>query len=357
MPVRTFKPGEDDAAVLGLRAAVWGADHDHTDPRFFKWLFRDTPEGFGTGIVAERDGEVVGFAGIANRAAQSEDTRIRVAHGLDFMVDPGIGKMLSGRIGMTVLNAHAELARRVGYDCNLNYPNDHSHRMLISRRVNYAQVFEPTLHVCLLGVVASSDSGLARRLGLRLAGTAGGFYGRLRFGWPRRADDIRVVEDFDDAFDHHWQRLVRDGKLRFVRDAAALHWRYRMHPGRDYTVLAAHDGGQVNGYAVTTRRVILGLDALLLCDLCVAENDPATAHALLGSVRSLARQEGIRLIATQALRAGSAARALRRAGFLAVPDRANPKPFRMICAAYTDRGSSALDGSAWSFGWGDTDVV
>lgn len=355
MECRLYIPGTDDLAVLRLRAKVWGADHPHTSAAFYEWLFRQTPDGPGTGIVSERDGAVVGFAGITRRSGRLGDAHLGFSHGLEFMVDPDLGGMLSGRVGAQVLKAHAILAKDEGLDFNLNYPNDSSNRMLVSNRIGYTPVLRPDLHVCATGPL-HAQGGVARKLAYGMAGGMAAIYARLR-GLGKGSTGVEVVSAFDARFDDHWDRLCRDGRLRFTRDAQTLTWRYRQNPLHDYTVLAVPSSDGIAGYAVVAARTILGTEAMVICDLQAADSTAKTLGTLLQAIRSTAKTAKTPLIVSQAISQGAEAQALRSAGFVRIPQRFNPKPFRMVLTSYTDLGHKALLPDNWAFAWGDMDVV
>lgn len=356
MADRVFVPGEDDAAVLALRARVWGADHPHTDPAYFKWLFRDSPAGIGTGIVFEKDGAAIGFAGICARNAVMGERTIRISHGLDFMVDPGVSGVLSGRVGVKVLVRHVEEAEAKGFDVNLNYPNDNSHRMLVSKRVRYEPVLEPALYLRPISPWRGA-AGVTQSLPRRAALAGAAIYSRLRSVGLSPPARILEIDNFDTRFDALWPRICADGRLRFCRDSRTLTWRYRQNPVYRYRILAAERDGRLDGYIVTSQREIMDTAAELVCDLGVAHDAPSTAAQLLHEAASRARRDRIALLATQAVPTDPVCAALRRAGFLRVPNALNPKPFRMIATAHTEAGKWAMQGKNWAFAWGDMDVV
>ncbi|WP_322867285.1 hypothetical protein U5922_014535 [Aquicoccus sp. G2-2] len=354
MADRVFVPGQDDAAVLDLRARVWGADHPHNDPAFFKWLFRDSPSGSGTGIVFEKDGRLIGFAGICARDAEMGDQMIRISHGLDFMVDPAVSGVLSGRVGVKVLQRHVEEASEKGFDVNLNYPNANSHRMLLSKRVKYDPVFTPDLFIRPL---ASAFRGPGLSVARRAALGAGAIYARLRSIGIKSSAAIFEIDTFDSRFDALWPRIKADGLLRFRRDAATLTWRFRQNPIYRYRILAAARNGRLDGFIVTSRREIFGLPTELICDLAVANDARGTATELIHAATKRAQRDGNALLGAQANIFDQVCTSLARCGFIRVPQRFNPKPFRMIATANTENGKLAMQGNNWAFAWGDMDVV
>ncbi len=361
MSEREFRPGRDDEAVLALRARVWGAAHPHCRPAFYSWLFGQAPAGTGGGIISEMDGRVVGFAGICPREARIGSTRLKVSHGLDFMVDPDLGGMLSGRVGLRTLKRHVILARKLGCDINLNFPNDNSHRMLTSDRLEYAPVFSSRLHVRPLGAIrleSGAGLGSATRVLAMTGGRAAALGATMRAALSRPANvHIEPLQRFDERFDGFWEQLARGDALYFTRDARALNWRYAEHPLNEYTILAATAAGRLLGYAVATRREVMGIDALLICDLCVQSGMRGIHEALIGALVEGARRKKAGAVVAQSTSGDPLGRALARCGFLQVPQRLNPKPFRMVAMAYTGSGQAALSPQRWAFRWGDTDVV
>jgi len=360
MSERVFIPGEDDEAVLLLRAKVWGADHRFTNAAYYKWLFHDTPDGPGAGIVSEKDGKVIGFAGLSHRKGQSGNNPIRIAHGLDFMVDPGLPGMLSGRVAIRVVHAHLKLVVARGFDCSLNYPNNNSHRMLVSKRAQFETVFEPDLYVRPLSAIRLSPDetpNAGKRAAVRLGAAFGAAYSGIRSIGASRDMQIDILDGFDERFDRLWPRLQADGKLRFTRDARTLNWRYFDHPVASYKVFAAIRNGDVEGYIVTCAREILGADARLICDFMVAGQQRDVQEALLSTAIDAARREGAELVATQMISHDGAMPALKRLGFVRVPARFNPKAFRMAAVRCSEKDDVIMQGANWSFRWGDMDVV
>ncbi len=354
---RIYHPGQDEDSILDLRARVWGSDHPHSSRAFYKWLFVDTPDGMGSGNIVERNGKPVGFAGLANRSAQIGKTRVRVAHGLDFMADPGLGGMLSGRVVLKIVNAHAKLAVKLGYDCSLNYPNDSSHKILISKKMKYQPVLNPDLYVCTVSAFTIKGRGIAKQIAPRIAGTLGGLYATIRSVGAGKTAEIQMVTKFDGRFDDHWGRLIGDNKLRFIRDARTLRWRYSENPLYQYSTLVALEAGAIVGFVVVSQRHLFGTDALLICDLCAVDGNRHTETALLDAVQSTAKSRDVSVIVAQALRASTTSLSLGRMGFVRTPQRVNPKLFRMVATKYTDLGAKVLEPDRWAFSWGDMDVV
>ena len=361
MRLEVYDPLRHEAAVLALRANVWGATHPHTNAEFYRWLFRDTPDGKGSGIMAfNAADQLVGFAGISCRSGQYAGQAIKICHGLEFMVDPAVPKMRSGKLAGQILTAHRNLAGELGYDCAVNYPNSNSFRMIVSRFGGYDLVFEPELIIRPLWnwSVPKEETGNAlKRVTLTFGGKAASVYSSLRAAACKSPVEIRAVPRFDADFDRFWQRLTLDGRLHSTRDSRMLNWRYVDHPLYRYERLAAYRDGEVVGFIVVSPRQIMAVPALLVCDFAIPHDDPNVAEALVMAAVRLARAQKIGVIASQIVQSDRRRAMLLRCGFIPVPRRQNPKQFRLVARTFTPVGAPVNNAENWSFGWGDMDVV
>lgn len=361
MNERPFIPGDDDEAVLGLRQRVWGADHPHNNPAYYNWLFRQSPSGIGSGIVAVHDEVIVGFAGICNRTVCQGDKEIRLCHGLDFMVDPAVSGTLSGRIAVKTLNRHVDLAKDQGYDLNINFPNERSRRMIVSNRVKYAEVMQPALMVLpLSSFTASPESGDSpfKRLFMTIGGRALSLYSAARRAVHGSGKfSIDQIDGFDASFDGFWDALKSDNRLRFKRDRANLQWRFSAHPLHRYTIFRARKDGVLVGFLVMASRELMGMPASIIADLSVLAHFGGAAVDLASAAARAAKAAGSMLLATQAVPGSPESATFLKSGFLRVPSRFNPKPFMMVAHAYTDAAGPALRKENWAFSWSDMDVV
>src|SRR4030095_9121304 len=102
-----------------------------------------------------------------------------------------------------------------------------------------------------------------------------------------------------------------------------------------------------------------GVPAGFVVDLVLAPDAQRAGRALLAAAASLARGGGPALLWALRPGAGPAHRALRRAGFVRVPEPLHPQLIR-----FSVRGLGANAGRtdlvrarSWQLGWSDTDVV
>lgn len=349
-----YRPGLDDPEVLQLRARVWGADHPHTSAAFLAWLFQHNPAGPGSGVLLRRHDTLIGFAGLHPRLAVRNGETFRVAHGLDFMVDPEASRGLSGAYAVKVAAAWSERAAAQGYAFGVNFPNANSYRLLTSKRLGWRRVLAPRLLVRPLPGLRLRE-GLPARLPARLVDLGGAAAARALsfYAWARRGPrrETQRVTDFD------WLDGSRtDGTgIGFVADAALLNWRYRDHPVYRYRVFACEGPGHEATGLVTSARALFGVDSVLIVDL-VGHERLAACAALVASAVEDAAANGARIVGALACAGTVLSRALMQAGFVAVPTALNPKPFYMVAHPLGGAGEAFAE-APWRFAWGDMDVV
>lgn len=362
--VEAFRPGADDAAVLALRAAVWGADHPHTDPAFHRWLFgADNPAGPGGGVMIRREGRVIGFAGLRPRLARLDGRDVRIAHGLEYMVDPAVGGGLAGRLALRVAAGWAEMAMEQGFAFGINYPNENSRRILTSERLGWRPVLSPRLMVRALsgsGALERPTGLLARpvaRLGLRCAALAQrGFAALGRGSGPGAALTLDPSAPRDAIMiDALWRQIADLRRVGLRRDAAALGWRYAAHPLRRYALLGWALDGDLKALIVTTERTLHGMRCLMIVDAMIDPATPEAFRALIARAAADAARAGCALAVAEAAPGCALSRALSESGFVSTPRRLDPKPFMLVALPLVE--AAITEAAGWRFSWGDMDVV
>jgi hypothetical protein len=176
---------------------------------------------------------------------------------------------------------------------------------------------------------------------------------------PRQAPHGAQVFDpgtFDRRFDDLWQRISRE-KSGIIRDSTYLNWRYVDHPIYAYQILAKGTGERLDGFMVTTRREVLGLDAVLIVDWAADPGRSETLPLLIEHVVSQARLSRAAIVGALASPGSDFAPALRRSGFLPVPGKLDPKPFFLAAKALTGNVAEPAQTVFGHWSWGDMDVV
>lgn len=359
MEYRTFVPGIDDAAVLKLRANVWGAEHPHTTPAFMRWQLKNTPAGAGAGMMMIDGAEVLGFAGLLPRQVQLDGESLTAAQCVDYMVHTGAR---AGAGSFRIMSAWAQLARDLGFALGTGFPNANSREIVTRPRLGWREVFWPALMVRPLSGSAVPEF-LSRRIPPRLARYGVGLLAALT---GARADlSLRnppggepfVIDRFDPRFDILWQRAQAAGYSGLRRDAAYLNWRFVQQPVYSYLRIGWASRGNVMGYAVASLRDVLDMPSMLVIDLLVEPEVEGIAEALLREVASRARIAGALLLASLAIGNSRMAGTLARAGFVTVPRRLNPKPFVMTTHDLGNLRPLTVSKDNWHFTWAEMDVV
>ena len=360
LAISEYRPGIDDSDLLALRSAVWGSHHPQTHLSFFEWLYRRSPAGTGTGVLLHRGAELVGFAGLSPRLVSALGKTLRVAHGLDFMVHPDVGKVLSGRCAYKLASCWAEIAGKAGYELGFNYPNNQSIRLLTSPKLGWQVVLSPQLFGRPLRTIRARRE-LPKRIPEPLATFAlrsVANYLDLVHRPQRSARGPEVFEPttFDHRFDNLWRRVSREtGGI--CRDSAYLNWRYLGHPIYKYRVLAVGPDERIDGFMATSRREVFGLDSVLIVDWAADPYAVETVSVLIENVISHSRQARADFVGALASPGSTLASALRRAGFLPVPRRLDPKPFFLTAKALTSNVAEPIPTPFGHWSWGDMDVV
>lgn len=357
---RAYVAGTDDAAVLKLRANVWGAEHAHTNQAFLRWLYADCPAGRGGGIVAFDGDEAVGFAGLLARTAVVGGETVPVAQCVDFMMHRDAR---GGASAFRIVANWASLARDLGFRFAIGFPNVNSHEFGTRRKVGWIDAFHPD-HLVRPLCADGAPQGLVRRVPL---GVMRGATAAMAAFCTARAAVMQAgrppgspvrIEHFDARFDGLWQRASSANYAGIRRDAAYLNWRYLEHPVHSYRCLGWEVDGHLVGYVVASPRELYNVSSLLLVDLLV---DPAAPEgvvdALIAQLTRREQEERSAMVHALALPGSRTRAALSRAGFLGIPRRFNPKPFVMIARDLVAECPRNGGWAGWNFHWGDMDVV
>jgi hypothetical protein len=167
------------------------------------------------------------------------------------------------------------------------------------------------------------------------------------------------VRAFPKEVDVFFERASESGKLMAVRDHKYLTWRYCQCPTRAYTIDIAEINGKFAGYLVRRSFEKDGLRLGALMDVLVEPGREDVLHALLASAIEAFRREKL-VDALIALMQPDELYypALRRQGFLEVPERFNPRSFNFVCRVLSSELPEAdfYASRNWHLTLGDYDV-
>jgi GNAT superfamily N-acetyltransferase len=295
------------------------------------WLFRPGPAGPCLRAVAELEGRVVSHAGVSSARYRIDGEEVRGGTSIGAMTDPSMrGRGLFVELGRYLYRRMEEQ----GFAFVAGFSNANSHRLM---------------------------TGPLGRRALRPFP----WCVRPLLPWPVSASGgkhaVRVVDcdPSDRRLDTVWSTAAASHRVVAVRDAAFAQWRFGSRPDAGYRTLLAEREGRPVGYAAHRSLELRGLRNSFVVDLLLDPDEPQAGPALLRAVSAIARSEGCRTQSALLPHSGPERRALRRGGFLRVPEALHPQTIRFSVrglGAYADHPALG-DPKAWLLSWADTDVV
>ncbi len=327
--LRDWTP-EDEPAIEALWHRVFPNPRGGQTPG---WLFRAGPAGPAVRAVAELDGRVVSHAGVAPARFRIGDESVRGGWSVGAMTDPTVqGQGLYVRLGRYLY----ERLEHEGFAFVAGFSNRRSHR-LMTESLGRAAVgpFPWCARPVLPALPGSGRSG---------------------------SEGLHVVasEPGDPRLDELWRRLAPHTRIATVRDAAFSAFRFGGRPDAGYECsIAETEGGAAAGALVlrilTVRRLRVGF----VVDLLVDPDTPAAGAALLRLATRRTRRAGGVALSALLPGHGPARQALRRAGFLRMPELLHPQVVRFSVRGlgrFADR-TELTDPGSWWLSWADTDLV
>ena len=272
MLVKQFELQEKSALFRFLRTAY--ADNPRmSNEQFWDWHFLENPytEPDNLPIWIVKNGEEI----VAQLAATLVKLKIGAEEKpsmwiLDLIVRPdfrrkGLGKKLANAasefqplgLGMNTAEQHSTaLLENIGWK-------------MIGRIPRYSKLLFP----------GEALKEIARVEILR--GIANLAFAPMRFKYAKQSleqtKNLRVVNEFDSAFDELWRKSSAQWACAVAREAAMLDWQYRRQPDKKFDVLGFYENGKLLGYIVLYFRKKEANGALskgAITDLCYHPSKP-----------------------------------------------------------------------------------
>jgi hypothetical protein len=351
---------EDDVPELAvLKRQIFGARR--ASEASWRHKYFEAPWGIVPGVVAERDGRIVGALGRMLRPFKFDGMAVMGALGGDLMLAPelrGIG--LRQR-----MNAVASpLAISLGAEINYGFANRQSEPPRADRKRYWGNaVDDHTLgfHVpaylkvlrprALLNATSPDTAPATLRLfALTLAKARPALpvrNGKLDHAWTR---------ELPEGVDELWAKSAPRARYQLVRDAEYMRYRYEKDPAMDYAFLAARRAGELAGLAVASEDEFAGARGLVVGDWLVENREPSLFAALLDSAVQRARAHGLSFVLLRTL--PPFGRVAQRQGFWRLPAGLDPNPmqFSLRWAPASMEPRELCDARNWWMTFGDSDV-
>lgn len=291
----------------------------------WKWLYRDTPDGPGVGVVAESKGQIIAHGGVIRRAFQIGPSRTSCGQSIDAMTDPawqrqGINKGLQSALNTALSHQGIEVV--------FGFSNENSTYSVIQHQGRrplepFPLVMRPVRIFHIPG------------FGMDLP--------------PARA--AAIPEGVDALFSSPEHRVG------VVRDAQYLHWRYR-RPGGIYRECAVWENNELRGLGILSLRKQAGLRVAFISEFLVADESVKTSRQLLAKLLEEAALSGCTLITGLAFPQSSHRTTYSQGRFLPLPKWMQPKKVVFSVRSLDPSPPSLLYNSdVWDLSWGDHDLV
>jgi Acetyltransferase (GNAT) domain len=269
-----------------------------------EWLYLRNPCGPAWVWLAEdaRTGEAVGTSAGYPKRVRVDGTTLEVLNLSDFAVDSGyrtVGPALA-LLRATLSSMHGRFA--------FSYDHPSLAMMAVYERIGGRALSERRRWVRLLKASIRLGGGPVGRLGDHLL-VARDALTRRRL--PFRIERLAGVPGVE--FDRLDEETTHQARVRGVRSAAHLAWRYLGHTEAPHEILCARDGGALVGYLVYRPREP---HALAIVDI-VTRDEPEIAEALIAALVALGRARGVAALWATVLDGGPAQAVFSRHGFVA----------------------------------------
>jgi GNAT superfamily N-acetyltransferase len=327
---------EDEPEVLDLLGrALGGGPTGSRQPGSFRWKHFENPFGPSYMLVAEQDGRIVGLRAFMRWRFRSREGSVRAVRAVDTATHPDH----RGRGIFSRLTSEAVAGISGDSELIFNTPNEQSlpgYLKMGWRPVGTVpvsiRVRRPWRFLAGVASVGSPEAGSSPRPSIEAEHAL-------------EALSDPALATLLDAAD-----MDADGRLRTPRDATYLRWRYGLAPMLDYRAVRLHQGDALAGLAMFRVHPRGRLQEGVVCELIVRPGDGETARYLLGRV---VRAGNVDHLACHFAPGSTAARAVRRAGFLRTP-RGMTFIVNPIGESSAARHADEID--AWALTLGDLEV-
>jgi GNAT superfamily N-acetyltransferase len=291
---------EDEGAVLALlTSTLGGGPAGVRPPEFFRWKHLENPFGRSHMIVAEVEGEVVGFRSFLRWGLRSEAGALRAARAVDTATHPGY----QGRGIFSTLTLEAVEQLRGDTDLIFNTPNT-------SSLPGYLKMGWTAVGTMPIRIRVRRPIPFLRSV-RRLNGSEAPRRDRPQVHAEPAADALSDGE----ALDALLATAPPGGGIATPRTSELLRWRYGRAPLLGYHAIRSVRGGRLQGLALFRVRPRGPLWETTIAELFVPRGDRTTARTLL---REAVRAADVDHAAC-AFPTGSAASLAARRSFLPAP--------------------------------------
>jgi GNAT superfamily N-acetyltransferase len=346
-PVTIRLGSADDDEQIAQLLADGAPGNPKADLDVLRWQYRSEVYGPTLTVVAEAEGRIVGHYSAITLPVRIDGTPVRALRGVDIVT--AVDHRRRG-VFRRVATHLRDAAREAGAELLISTPNDQSLGTLQS--LGWTLVGDPWAMV----IVTQGRALAARAPGLMPVpvGVLATKLLGLRHGRHRPDGDTAVSgtvpEDLPDDL-AQLSPLVEPAN-GVVHGRAWWQWRYRDHPNHPYRFVTFRRQGRLAGVGVVSVRDDDIGPVLQLLD--VFAEDPEAVRSVTYAATRLARDLDLGAVVAAALGGSDLHTLLRKAGFVTIPRRWQPRPIHVAAVDLTGELAS-LAGRTWAFSLGDQD--
>lgn len=323
---------------------------DIIDPNYLKWQYIDNPAGQAFLFVARQ---------ISSNAIAGQYLVIPIR----YMIN---GKVILGSLSLNTLT-HPEhqgkglftkLASETYDYCSeqevkftIGFPNPNSFPGFI-RKLHFTHLGDPSLSIKFLRPFSSFFKVLKK--------TKVKHGGQLPFESIQSND----IQQFDllnnqnsEIYDTFWQTVQSQYSISTNKDFAFMQWRYAKIPTRNYKVFAYVSGKTILGLIVMKFEHVWNLNAGIVMDLLVINNDPKIGKALLNFVVKSSKKSNMDIVLAMHTKMGEY-NLLTMNRFYTIPKKVLPQKTHFIYRPHVNSaiGAEMTKLENWKLTFGDYDV-
>jgi len=314
----------DGKGVSLLKKATYGVAWDEQE---WHWKFESGSVRPAKIYVADREGMIVGLRIFLIHELKVMSELFMCGYGVDIMVHPNFR-----RYGIAATMAQEGFIRmeQEGVPILRAFPNETLFKVYSRKPPTYWK------HVCSIPLLAKPidiDSILKNRLkNSLLRGLARlpmkAIFKVLSRDRLHKADDLLIkrIYSFDSRFDSLWKEASQGYNIGLVRDEKFLNWRFTDKPAEDYFIFSAEKRGNVLGYIILKNAELFNLSLGLVVDMLAIRQDDIIDSLIAKAIEHFHDQK-VGVVGCLMLKHSPYFKALRRAGFIAVPKALSPKKF------------------------------
>jgi GNAT superfamily N-acetyltransferase len=346
-PVSVRLGSADDDEQIAQLLADAAPGNPKADLDVLRWQYRTEAFGPTLTVVAEAAGQIVGHYSAITLPVRIDGEAVQALRGVDIVT--AVAHRRRGVFRQVAAHLR-DAARAAGAEILISTPNDRSIGTL--RALGWTHVGDPWTMV----IVTQGQALAARAPGLMPVpvGVIATKILGLRSGRHRPDGDTAVTgtvpDDLPDDL-HQLSPLVEPAN-GVVHGKAWWQWRYRDHPKHPYRFVTFRRGGRLAGVGVVSIRDDEIGPVLQLLDV-FAEDEEAVRSVTFAATR-LARDLDLGAVVAAALGGSDLHALLRKAGFVTIPRRWQPRPIHVAVVDLTGQRPS-LAGRTWAFSLGDQD--